>query len=329
MASQGLELEAQVIRLKQRSYCVLSSPPWAKWQSVINWAEGAFAGPATTSHDEDEAEDDIDPLSLMIQYAEIVSEFFGLPKPSFDELDVYTIRNADFSENLDHSQLSPTEKRLIRYHVLHHHRIYLPGLPLAYLAAPNENGAAEIASIHLFRSALADLNTQSLSTPKRLEQKAASFYQWILDHSFGFLGSLMLNPRRKCDLIADHEQRITELKKGAKASYPHEKAARELAHQILSSASETGIADAPEALQEYLKTPGLAPALFFAARYVGFALAKQVHHALMQEKTDLNELKRIFFGESDTSLPPSYWRYHSLKSTALKSPIGASKTESL
>ncbi|MFL5812292.1 MAG: ChaN family lipoprotein [Bdellovibrionia bacterium] len=345
MASQGRELEAQVIRLRQRSYCVLSSPPWAKWQSVINWAEGAHASPASLSggkfanpyesdyeddcEDDSEDEEPIDPLSLMTQYAAIVSEFFGIPKPSFDELDVYTIRNADFSENLKDSHLSPIEKRLIRYHVLHHHRVYIPSAPLAYLAAPNENGAAEIASIHLFRTALASSSSQNPSAPKQLEQKAASFYQWILDHAFGFFGSLVLNPRRKCDLIADHEQRILELKKGAKASYPHEKAARELAYQILSSAIEEGSGEPPEALIFYLKNPGLAPALFFAARYVGFALAKQVHHALLQEKTSLNQLKRVFFGDPDTSLPPSYWRFHSLKSTALKGPIAASKTESL
>jgi hypothetical protein len=345
MASQGRELEAQVIRLKQGSYCVLASPPWAKWQSVINWAEGAHTIPTASSRAkfqslsdndsdddyEDDCEDDetIDPLSLMTQYAAIVSEFFGLSRPSFDELDVYTIRNADFSENLKDSHLSPLEKRLIRYHVLHHHRIYLPSHPIAYLGAPNENGAAEIASIHLFRSAIGRTGTFNTSAKKQLDQKAASFYQWILDHSFGFLGSLVLNPRRKCDLIADHEQRISELKKGAKPSYPHEKAARELAHQILSSAIEAGSSKPPEALITYLKTPSLVPALFFAARYVGFALAKQIHHAFMQEKIDLNELKRVFFGEADSSLPPSYWRFHSLKSTALKSPIAASKTESL
>jgi hypothetical protein len=341
MASQGRELEAQVIKLRQRSYCVLSSPPWAKWQSVINWAEGAHAIPAATSRgkyqnpfdddydDDGEDEETIDPLSLMTQYAAIVSEFFGLPKPSFDELDVYTIRNADFTENLKDAHLSPIEKRLIRYHVLHHHRIYLPGHPLAYLGAPNENGAAEIASIHLFRSAIGRSGSFHTSATKQLDQKAASFYQWILDHAFGFLGSLVLNPRRKCDLIADHEQRILELKKGAKPSYPHEKAARELAYQILSSAIEERSGEPPEALIFYLKNPSLAPALFFAARYVGFALAKQVHHALLQEKTSLDQLKRVFFGDPDTSLPPSYWRFHSLKSTALKSPIAASKTESL
>jgi hypothetical protein len=335
MASQGRELEAQVIKLRQRSYCVLSSPPWAKWQSVINWAEGAHAVPVSNSWDEDEdggddgVDDEIDPLALMTQYAAVVSEFFGLSKPSFDELDVYTIRNADFSDHLKEVHLSPTEKRLIRYHVLHHHRIYLPSLPLAYLAAPNENGAAEIASIHVFRSAMRNTRAFHPTPHKPLEQKAASFYQWILDHSFGFLGSLMLNPRRKCDLIADHELRIAELKKGAKASYPHEIEARELAYEILASVSEAGNGEPPQALQDYLKSPGHAPALFFAARYVGFAFAKQIHHALMQEKTDLNELKRVFFGEPDASLPPSYWRFYSLRSTALKSPIGTSKTESL
>jgi hypothetical protein len=329
LASQGRELEAHVVRLRERNYCVLSSPPWAKWQSVINWAEGTLpsrADPADTSNEDQDDHDELDPISLMIQYAGIVSEFFNLPQASFDGLDVYTIGNADFADNLERSKLSPLERRLIRYHVLHNHRIYLPGPSLAYLAAPSENGAAEIASIHLFHLAASNMQREGTSPERKREKIASTFYQWILDHSFGFLGSLILNPRRKCDLVDDHDQRVRELKKGAESSYPHELQARELTHLILSSPGGT---DFQEALDEFLKDAKLLPALYFAARYVGFALAKHVHRSLLDETIELAELKRVYLGKAETALAPSFWRFHSLRSAALKNPVGTSKTESL
>jgi hypothetical protein len=334
LASQGRELQAEIIRLRKKNYCVLSSPPWAKMQSLINWAEGASSTQIALESAElaelaelDDTLDEIDPLSLMRQYAEVVAEFFKVPAPSFDGLDVYTIRNADFADELIPSKVSSLEKRLLRYHILHNHRIYVPGPSgsgIAYLAAPNENSAAEIASMHLFRTSA--LEESSSLTSRGREKMGATFYQWILDQAFGFLGSLILNPRRKCDLIADHEKRIEELRAGAAPAYPHELEARELAYDFLDQASSSF----QEKLDKYLRKPALVPALYFAARYVGFALAKQVHHALLEEIIDFTELRRIFFGHIDEEArTPSFWRFNSLKSAALKTPMGVTKAERL
>jgi hypothetical protein len=329
IARQGRELNVEVIRLRKKSYCVLSSPPWARLQSVINWAEGI--SPVATRSDlgklvepsvdfeDDEEIDELDPYSLMKQYGEIIAEFFSLPRPSFDSIEAYTIRNADFAERLRDVDLSPMMKRILKYHVLHNHRIYLPSAHFAYLATPNENGSAEIAAIHIFSSVTRDSDEAS----SRKDGDSFGFYRWILENAFGFLGSLIINPRRKCDLIADHQKRILELERDLDQTYPHEKEARELAVELLS----------PEAdfsrLDRFFRNPKLAPALYFAARYVGFALAKQVQRSLLEEEIGLAELKRIFFGDTDGGRAPSFWRFNALRSAALKSNVGTSKSERL
>jgi hypothetical protein len=114
--------------------------------------------------------------------------------------------------------------------------------------------------------------------------------------------------------------------------HPQELPARELAYLLLSAhcaPSSQAEAESQEALSEFLKSSKAIPALYFAARHVGFALAKHVHHSLLDEKITLSELTQLFLGQEDSPLTPPFWRFHSLMNAAFKGEVSTSKTESL
>lgn len=277
LARAERELHAQVLKLRKEAYCVFSGTPWAQLQSLISGSEGealeaAFgaAGDEDSESDGDSGDDfEADHLSLMQGYAEVIAEFLGLEAPSFESLTLHTIEEADFVDSLEDTY-SEGEIRLVQSLVRSNHRAYLPGAQVAYLGSPSPNASAELAAIHLLRERT---RVTTLFAGGRDD-----FFRMVLESAFGFLGSLVLNPRRKCDLAADHARRVRALSRGEPPAFPGEKTARRLALSILR--------DRPARREATLRSlpPRVSPAAFvvtIAARFVGQALAKALYPVLL------------------------------------------------
>lgn len=340
---------AEILKLGRSRYCVLSSTPWNKLQSVVNWAEGAFPNqplrrdtPEINFKEDDielheslnDSHSTIRLITMMRDFAEIQSKFLDIPAPSFEALNLYTIENADYFNKSKLKQLKPADRQLLKFHILHNERVYLPDSDLAYLATPSENSTAEIAAIHLLTC---HLKTIKPGEPFH-EGGATDFYRWVMNFAFGFMGSLILNPRRKCDLVDDHAERLKLLSQGHKTSYPGELEARKLALTWLDAEQP----DDPKALDLLSKLTHskrtVSVPLFFGARFLGQALAKGLHRVLLQQDAPglsrnsgpivtVEDLRRCFCGED--SLPPPYWRYAALRKLSLLEPHDRSKNESL
>lgn len=332
MAKSSSHRSAEILKLSEKRYCVLSSTPWNKLQSVVNWAEGSFPTPIASNMDDDiDFYDDtfssIRLVTLMQDFARIQSKFFGLAPPSLESLNVYTIENADYFNSVNLAKLKPVDRGLLKFHIRFNERVYLPESELIYLATPTENSTAEIAAMHLLNCSLQE---RKLGEPF-YEHSGEDFYRWVLSAAFGFLGSLILNPRRKCDLIDDHRERLKVISKSLKPTHPEEIQARKLA-LILLEAKNPEDPKAIAALSAGLENGSkrAAPiALFLGAKFVGQALAKSLHQSLVGPQSDvtLDEVKRCFFGED--SLPPAYWRYVALRKLAHLETHARSKNETL
>jgi hypothetical protein len=277
LARREIELHAQVLKLQGgKAYAVFSATPWAQLQSLIGCAEGEdleeideAEGIAAQGAGSDDPSSDY--LSLMRAYGSVIAEFLGLPRESFVSLSLRTIEEADFVEAVGNERLSTGERRLANALIGANERFYLAREQIAYLASPSPNSAAEYASIHLLR--------RHSRNGAFFKGDREDFFRLALESAFGFLGSLILNPRRKCDLPRDHERRIAQLDRGARASFHGEREARKTAIGALSPRAR-------DAALSKLPAQASARALpaWWAARAAGQILAKRLHPWLLRLK---------------------------------------------
>lgn len=317
IAEIGQETKTEAVALKSDCYCVFSSTPWTKLESLVSWAEGGAAGESEVALDLDEFSD---PLSSIRSYVDHLAAFFKVESVSCDDLTVYSIDQADFIDELPADRLAARELALIRHHVHSHQRLFIPRLNVAYLGGRSQNSAVEIAATHLFRSKIGD---RAL-----LIQDYESLSQAVLESAFGFLGSLILNPKRKCDLPEDHRQRIRSITKGSPESFRYEKWTRSLALKALQHESKM-------IARESFRFPGIsqaissrrhAPALHLSARFMGQILGKKLHQSLLDGKIDLDAVREIFLVSSDHSYE---WRLLRALALARKEKTHETKTQTL
>ncbi|HUP56005.1 MAG TPA: hypothetical protein VM598_01035, partial [Bdellovibrionota bacterium] len=338
LADQGRETDTEILRTGPSSYCVFSGTPWSRLQSLISWVEGEGSGHASLAargtgvsgdpaeHDpyalEDEPE--VDYLSLMRTCGSTISEFLGIRSPSFENLSACTIAEADFVDGLgSDSRFSKRETGLIRMHVMTNQRIYVAKAEVAYLASPSFNGSSELAATYLLRELTGNTSV--------FTGGADDFYRLVLEAAFAFFGSLILNPRRKCDLPADHVNRLSDLAHGDEPTFPQEEEARKLAISVLRTqrARLRGRGRRGGAVPEAIT--GLDPsfAAMMAAKYVGQILGKKVHQAVLRETVKTLALRKLFLSPLDETEESYRDRYVALVRLSSSAKMGESKNATL
>ncbi len=371
LAGRGAEHSQDVLKLNSRNFHVISSTPWNKLQSLVSWAEGvghgtdrlpqsgtlhlkSEAGGSISSHpeaDDDEFLCDLesDALSRMQSYGDAMASFLRLPPPEFERLAVQSVYSADFVDSLrSDTRLLPAERRLVSMLVRYNARFFVPRTGLVYLGTPSVNGAAELAAIVLAKghSPLAPFFGETID----------SFFQSVMDHAFGFFGSLLVNPRRKCDLPEDHLQRYLELRgqqgrlSRSGGDYWHERQARLFTLTGLEEQArflERTRRFEAELLPGRLSAPGIAGvvaqvlqqsgvtavhsrfALWLASRYLGQILGKLLHRALLREDVSTEQVRELAWQASDRRWRPAEIRYWEWVSAVASQPLPISKRQTI
>ena len=270
LAKKRKELEVNVVKLGKKDFCIVSATPWAKLQSLANWAEGT---PEDSEHDY---------LSHIRNYGNIIANFFNVPAVSFDSLSIKTLREANFPSKLSRRIFTANEIKLLHELVLANQRFYISKTKTAYLAVPSPNAAAEMAAIHLFRS------TVEMASEFRAD--ADCFSEVILEYAFGFLGSLIINPRRKCDLIEDHRVRLKDLERtGYKEIYRNEKKTRAVTIEIAGRQLERSH------VRRVIGHVKNRTVLIVCARHLGEMTAKDLYNRILSQSIPIESVRSLFF----------------------------------
>jgi hypothetical protein len=309
---EDINLQSEAILLKKNIYCIFSGTPWAELQSLISWTEGAAFDLNET---EPENELNHDYLYFIRTYGEIISQFLNLTPPSYEALNVYTVEQATFLDHLKQGKLfTQLELRLIRFHVTQNRHFYIPRISAAYLGSSSQNAAAELAAIHILRA-----KTQSKLF---YTHEKENYYRLILEACFGFFGSLILNPLRKCDFLRDHLKRIQNLKKGDQPSFPLEMEARQILVEGLTSPYELSTH-----MTQTLDAPKLAPAIMVGARYIGRVFGKKLHQAILADKIHFRSLEGVFLDKPTNAKKFFESRYKTLLSAISEVEVDLTQAE--
>jgi hypothetical protein len=303
LAAKGLESAADVVEIDRNRFCILSAAPWVKLQSYKSWLEDQ----GNLLEDSDET----DFYHQVLELALKISAFLGVVPPDLEHFSVLTAQDVNiigeiekYTARLDHSRL-PIRK-LIRTEILENQSCYIPEKSILYLSDLSENRAAEKAG-QLVASKLSVGAHDSLYEKTRTEKEL--FYRLVLWEAVGFLGSKVINPKRKCDQYRDLKKFVSVTKNGR---LPREFAEKlEIARNVLvhrryelkriKSGHSSGF---PKLL---LRLPPRQ--LFHVTRKLGLILGHRMYAAMAKERIGKDTIGELFLPLPDGlhSAQRRYW----------------------
>lgn len=275
---------AEVLRLGAQEFCLLNSVPWVKLRSYLDWLEGNPEG-------EDWEREDLDLSGSIHQYADLLREALGLKGELRADLDVYG------PEQLKHrpsAKIDRGEQALYRHAVHFQRTAYLPGAALLLVPVPSTNALSEAAALSLWRSQLSRTQRPTLPFGEPL----------IVQFFIGYLGSKILNPKRKCNEVADLKDFLLSMRRKQGSAFERSKVrVYRRALDILEI-----LLDGPRPKSLRLRGPEEVE----ACRLAGYVLGDRMFQALLKDPGLADFARRIF---SASAASPS-WAKHLLAEVA-------------
>ncbi|WP_413612194.1 ChaN family lipoprotein [Bdellovibrio sp. HCB-110] len=191
LLNRELEASTDLVRISQNVFCLMSVPPWVKWQNYLMYLEQAYD--LELGDDDDDEDEYLDYTDHVGRYVKIISEELGL-SVSEANLSVYTARDTSFwtqaRERYDAKTL-----RWIEALIAEEVSFYLPEIGAAYLARATVNHAASLAMRYV--------HAHSSGAKKLLSDVPQDFLGLIWIEGVAYFGSKIINHKRKTDTIAD------------------------------------------------------------------------------------------------------------------------------
>lgn len=271
LAKSHMEDKVELVKIDDKSYCLINTPPIVWQQSYLNWLEN-----------EEEGIDYEDPKQAFLNLSERIAKFLDLQLPKErKEVEVFVCGDLSFLERLEEDpEFSKTEKQRIQKWVELSQSHYISKRHWVYLANMAFNQVAEEAA-HFIRY----LVSKKIHYRKSVDR----FYDQVLYHALGFFGSKIINPKRKCLRLKDYRAMVKyfrEVKVPKNRSLDLEVA---LAVLQLSKRhkQEYAVADA--------KSLVIKLELFWAvSRALGYMLGEVLYYALIQGDLKKAEIRKLF-----------------------------------
>jgi hypothetical protein len=199
LARKGLELDVDVVRLSKNHYCVMSSPPWVKWQSYLLYLDHAvdteLGGGGIEFKD---FEEEFEPTDRVVELVRIASQDLR-HKMKVDQLSVYAADNERMWRRIER-KLLPREKQIIRYLLSSGRTFYLPQSGIGCLGRTTINHASSLAGHYLHAR---------LSLRKRnVWNVPADFPALIWTEAVAFFVSKLINHKRQAETLVDLKAQI-------------------------------------------------------------------------------------------------------------------------
>lgn len=188
LLNKELEASTDLVRISRNVFCLMSVPPWVKWQNYLMYLEQAYD--LEIDEDDDEFLDYTDHVS---RYVKIMADELGLPV-SVADLSVYTAKDTAFWTQL-REHYDSKKMRWIEAMIAEEMSFYLPEIGAAYLARGTVNHAASLAMQYVH----AHMN----GSKSLLYEGPQDFLGWIWLQGVAYFGSKIINHKRKTDTIAD------------------------------------------------------------------------------------------------------------------------------
>ena len=266
LEEKGFEHDVAVVKVRPGEYCMNNTPPIICQQSFLNWLDV-----------EDTAELEA-PERNFRQYAKLIADFFDLPlKNALDELEVTSVIDLSFLQRLGRrGDFSHADLVRIREQILDSESYYIPQAKMAYLGNLSANHASEEAT-HFLRHVC----SKCFEEPQLLLD---AFYSRSLEEAIGFMGSKIINHKRKAPPLPYFERLSKSNKPG--------KNEKLLARLVLKHVHlERGIR-----VRNMETVYDCGAELFNQVTHVlGYRLGERLYYALVEGVMDKEQMRELFF----------------------------------
>lgn len=266
LEQRGLEHEVDLVRIATDQYCMMNTPPIVCQQSFLNWLDLDCDMPQIEA-----------PEINFKEYARLIATFFDLPiRDELDEVELATVIDLSFLARLRRrGDFSAGDIRKIRRQILRSESLYIPRARMVYLGNLSVNHAAEEAT-HFLRHVCA-----GSPEPKMLLD---AFYIHCFEETLGFLGSKLINHKRKGPSTASLEQQAR--------SRTTPKRERQMARLVLKHLRmETGVR--VRGMSEVYECDA---DMFNAVTHIlGYRLGDRLYYGLVSGELTKQEIRQRFF----------------------------------
>lgn len=300
-AADGVPDEHEVLRLSKDAFALLSASPVACQQSFLTWLDRIQDGEI----DDPRAIDPETGAELFKHSAKMIARILGIPLGrALDKVEIVGPANLAFFDRLCRSGMfTRDEATSIKSHILASESYYVPRAKLVYLATYSVNHAAEEASHFLRHHA----SHEGLEDPQGMVD---AFYGRILNEAVGFMGSKLVNPKRKCVHVRDLERVVASApeptRRGKKKRKPRPRLESTAGHEPGGlSAIDTTTAQfvlAHKRMERGEHVPWLSEVfdagadLFNAVTHVlGYILGDHLYYALARGVITKAEAKQLYY----------------------------------
>ncbi len=179
LAEHGREHQTELVRLEANRYCLMNTPPIVAQQSFLNWVDVESAEPQLEA-----------PEHNFKEAVRLIASFLDLPiGNALDEVEIVTVADLSFLARLkERGDFTRFDLHQVKQQILRSESYYIPRAKTVYLGNLNVNHAAEEAT-HFIRHVVA-----GVEEPRLLVD---AFYARCLEEALGFLGSKLINHKRK------------------------------------------------------------------------------------------------------------------------------------
>ena len=272
LAEEGLEHEVELVRIDEKSFCRMHTPPVILQRSYLNWLE----------HEEGEI-DYADAKHSFLELVDRITQFLKIDMGKEKEkVEVFTCGDLSFLKTIKESKrFSPEEIQSIRKQIISSESYYIPKLRFVYLSNLSMNHAAEEGA-HFIK--------HICSGEERPRDIFDAFYANILHEALGFFGSKIINHKRKCYHAKDFYKLISYFESISAQPERHlEFETALLVYQCKKLESQgEGISD----LEIFRKRPDL---FFTVTHALGYMLGDQLYYALLENQITKTEIRHLFF----------------------------------
>jgi hypothetical protein len=272
----------EIVKFKEGQYCILSSPPWVKWQSYLMYLEENF--------DIDlEAEDDgwefkMDHTDHVSNLVKMISAGLEI-NIKVDAIEVYSLKDPQFLKTIE-KVINGKDRDLVLAMVNNDKCVYLPEKGLFYLSKSTVNHAAGLAGQYI--------HAQLSKRKRNMWNFPHDFIGQIWVEGMAFLLSKFVNPKRKA-------QSLNDLKIQLEAFHAEEKGREPLLLALDQKMSELLVIYANEKPNQTFQ-PVNKSSYIHAARFIGEILGERYFVLYQKQILDKNviwDLLKEDFHKSD------------------------------
>ena len=208
------DLEQGIVSFSKNEYCIISAPPWIKYESMVYWYENLSDDPDFDIHEyiietgakifiDDTKENFLHMCTDLIKHLDLRLEASDL-----EDFNLYDHTNLEYVEEVLENKLKPSLLSFYTYLISTSRSFRFPTGNTYYCSSYSMNRISYLAGIHICQYYFQKnkIDTRDILNSKSLNQK---FILFCYEAMFAYFFSKIINPHRKCDMYVDLAQKDT------------------------------------------------------------------------------------------------------------------------